>query len=99
MSLSTHVLDTMIGRPAAGLAVRLDDADVGVTDADGRLALPHAAVGVHRLAFNTGDYFSRRGITAFHPEVVVTFTIDDGRQHYHVPLLISPYSYTTYRGS
>ena len=108
MSLSTHVLDASIGRPAAGVGVRLDQrhgaewrpAGEGSTDADGRLKdLPAATAGDYRLVFATGDYFARRGIEAFHPEVAVAFRITDPAEHHHVPLLLSPYSYTTYRGS
>lgn len=108
MSLSTHVLDASIGRPAAGVAVRLEQRDgadwrelaVAATDADGRLKdLPAATGGDYRLVFGTGDYFAQRGIQAFHPEVAVAFRITDPAEHHHVPLLLSPYSYTTYRGS
>ncbi|MGH3656437.1 MAG: hydroxyisourate hydrolase [Micromonosporaceae bacterium] len=108
MSLSTHVLDASIGRPAAGVAVRLERRDgagwrelaAAATDADGRLGdLPAATAGDHRLVFGTGDYFAQRRIQAFHPEITVTFRITDPAEHHHVPLLLSPYSYTTYRGS
>lgn len=99
VSLSTHVLDMTTGRPAAGVRVRLDEVDAGTTDEDGRLLLPEVGTGRHRLAFSTGDYFDRHGKAAFHPEVLVTFTVDSPEQHYHVPLLVGPYSYTTYRGS
>ncbi|MQA26672.1 MAG: hydroxyisourate hydrolase [Micromonosporaceae bacterium] len=108
MSLSTHVLDASVGRPAAGVAVCLErrdggdwsPADEGRTDADGRLkGLSAGAAGDYRLLFGTGDYFAQRGVEAFHPEVVVAFRITDPAEHHHVPLLLSPYSYTTYRGS
>ncbi|MEU5992656.1 hydroxyisourate hydrolase [Spirillospora sp. NPDC047418] len=104
MSLSTHVLDAARGLPAAGVAVRLDrrEDDGGWTtlaeartDADGRIkewgAQP--GTGVHRLTFETA------GLSDFYPEVAVTFTIDDPDRHHHVPLLISPFAYSTYRGS
>ncbi|GGS54882.1 5-hydroxyisourate hydrolase [Planobispora rosea] len=108
MSLSTHVLDAALGRPAAGVAVRLESgsgadggavAAEGRTDADGRLSGWSPGAGVHRLVFGTGAYFAERGVTAFYPEVVITFTIDDPDEHYHVPLLLNPFAYSTYRGS
>ena len=101
--ITTHVLDTAAGHPAAGVAIRLlrDDAEVssGRTDGDGRwqaLAGPEATPGDYRLVFLVGDYFEG---ASFHPQVTVDFTVADPAQHYHVPLLVSPYSYTTYRGS
>ncbi|MEO3824972.1 hydroxyisourate hydrolase [Actinomadura sp. B10D3] len=104
MSLSTHVLDAAKGLPAEGVAVRLDRRDDGGgwttlaearTDADGRIrewGVPPRE-GVHRLTFDTA------GLSGFYPEVTVAFTIDDPGRHYHVPLLISPFAYSTYRGS
>lgn len=112
--LSTHVLDTRRGEPASGIAVRLERAGGGelgraVTDADGRITdfgVPALAAGIYRLVFETGPYLSASGDGAggngpepFFPEVVVTFTADGLRDRYHVPLLLSPYSYATYRGS
>ncbi|MBX6767063.1 MAG: hydroxyisourate hydrolase [Actinomadura rubrobrunea] len=110
MSVSTHVLDTTRGRPAAGVPVRLDryEGDTwrplaeAVTDGDGRWAAPPdagSADGTYRLRFGTGPYFAERGETCFYPEVCVIFTIADAGQHHHVPLLLSPYGYSTYRGS
>ncbi|MGW4639749.1 hydroxyisourate hydrolase [Sphaerisporangium sp. NPDC004334] len=107
MSLSTHVLDSSRGRPAEGVRVTLFQGDrvvgAGVTDGDGRLAdwLPEGEPGrgVHRLVFDTGSYFAVSGVAAFYPEVVVTFAIGDPDAHYHVPLLLSPFAYSTYRGS
>ncbi|MFC6085703.1 hydroxyisourate hydrolase [Sphaerisporangium aureirubrum] len=107
MSLSTHVLDAMLGRPAEGVAVRLErDGRVvgeGVTDGDGRLRdwLPDGepGAGVYRLVFGTGAYFAAAGVDAFYPEVVVTFAVADPTAHHHVPLLLSPFAYSTYRGS
>ncbi|GII06025.1 hydroxyisourate hydrolase [Planobispora takensis] len=113
MSLSTHVLDAALGRPAAGVAVRLESGPAGGgsddngeavvveghTDADGRLSGWSPGAGVHRLVFDTGSYFAERGVSAFYPEVVITFTIDNPDEHYHVPLLLSPFAYSTYRGS
>jgi 5-hydroxyisourate hydrolase len=96
MSLSTHVLDAATGRPATGVAVRLEHADGTVaearTDADGRITGWDPGCGVHRLVFETDDH-------AFFPEVAVTFRITDADAHHHVPLLLSPFAYTTYRGS
>jgi 5-hydroxyisourate hydrolase len=99
-TLSTHVLDTATGRPAAGIPVRLETRSGallgdGVTDADGRIAAlgPDVAEGDYVLRFATAAY-----VTGFYPEVVVVFTVADDR-HHHVPLLLSPYGYSTYRGS
>jgi 5-hydroxyisourate hydrolase len=113
MTVSTHVLDTADGRPAAGVAVTLEARDPaggwvrvggGVTDGDGRLAalVPAGrtlAAGAHRLRFDTGGWFGGRGLAGFYPEVTVVFEVADPAEHLHVPLLLSPYGYTTYRGS
>ena len=114
MTVSTHILDAVAGRPAAGVSVELclrdDDGrswrsvEAGVTDADGRIRFAAETVsGVYRLTFATGPYFADRAVVTFYPEVVITFstvTLDDASPgHYHVPLLLSPYSYSTYRGS
>jgi 5-hydroxyisourate hydrolase len=108
MSLSTHVLDATAGRPAAGVEVRLERRDAdgwtpvadGHTDADGRIKGWHPeTAGEYRLIFATGEHYARHGIEAFHPEVTVAFRITDPADHHHVPLLLGPYSYTTYRGS
>ncbi|MFC4059799.1 hydroxyisourate hydrolase [Planomonospora corallina] len=104
MSLSTHVLDAALGRPAHGVAVRLarEDGTVlaeGRTDADGRISGWAPGAGVHRLVFDTGAYFAARGTETFYPEVCVTFTVADPAEHHHVPLLLSPFAYSTYRGS
>jgi 5-hydroxyisourate hydrolase len=109
-TLSTHVLDATTGRPAAGVTVRLErrgpdgwsPAGAGQTDADGRLRLGSALgfePGVYRITFGTGAYFEARGTASFYPEVTVTFEIADLGAHYHVPLLLSPFAYSTYRGS
>lgn len=108
MGLSTHVLDTARGRPAPGIAVtvavRKGDTWVtvgsGVTDGDGRVASllgdePLEAA-VYRLTFATGAYL---GTDAFYPEAIVTCRIAEPGQHHHIPLLLSPFGYTTYRGS
>ena len=101
-TLSTHVLDTATGRPAAGMGVRLEDASggalaEGTTDADGRLRPlgGELAAGTYRVVFDTAG---RLGADAFYPEVVVTFRAE-ADEHYHVPLLLSPFGYSTYRGS
>ncbi|HEU5159959.1 MAG TPA: hydroxyisourate hydrolase [Streptosporangiaceae bacterium] len=108
MSLSTHVLDTARGLPAAKVAVRLDrylggrwqELAEAATDDDGRLGdLPAGEPGTYRLRFGTGPYFGARGVETFYPEVNVVFTVTDAGEHYHVPLLVNPYGYTTYRGS
>ena len=103
-TLSTHVLDTSLGRPAAGVRVVLEG-DGGqlaeaVTDSDGRAADLGGALapGTYGLRFDSGGYFGESGIEGFYPEVVVTFTIS-GAGHVHVPLLLSPFGYSTYRGS
>ncbi|MFD7153610.1 hydroxyisourate hydrolase [Kribbella sp. NPDC059898] len=102
-SLSTHVLDTALGRPAAGVPVELYRGDVleasGTTDADGRVALvPALGPGTYRLRFDVTTYAESTGQDIFFPEVSVTFTVADER-HYHVPLLLSPFAFSTYRGS
>ena len=110
--ITTHILDVSIGKPAAGVRVtlaRVQDGErspvgSGVTDADGRLknlvpSAPGPDAGVFELTFETGPYFTSRDIRAFYPRVTVTFEITDAKQHYHVPLLISPFGYSTYRGS
>ena len=105
MSVSTHVLDSVLGRPAAGIAVRLlaGDASVaeGVTDADGRCRLTEEATGagVHRLVFATGAWFAAQDRATFYPEVVLTFDVREPAEHHHVPLLLAPFAYSTYRGS
>ncbi|SIR81087.1 hydroxyisourate hydrolase [Williamsia sterculiae] len=104
--LSTHVLDAVRGAPVVGLTVTLQPSDgaapVAVdTDDDGRI--PDFGVtmtpGDHRLTFDTGEWFSANGIDGFYPEVVIVFTVRDPARHHHVPLLLSPYAYSTYRGS
>lgn len=110
--ISTHILDTWAGIPAAGVRVILERqlgekwtaAGEAHTDADGRVKelLPAKAPrerGTYRLHFATGEYFESRGVAAFHPSVTVEFEVHDETEHHHVPLLLGPYSYTTYRGS
>ena len=109
--ITTHVLDIAGGRPAAGVAVTLERAQAGgawrelaaaTTDDNGRtgdLAGGGLQTGQHRLTFVTGAYFAAQGIASFHPSVTVTFEIVDSTQHHHVPLLVAPFGYSTYRGS
>jgi 5-hydroxyisourate hydrolase len=105
VSVSTHVLDSVAGRPAAGISVRLlaggDLLAEGVTDRDGRCRLIEDATGVgtHRLVFATGPWFAEQGMDAFYPEVVLTFVVQEPAEHHHVPLLLAPFAYSTYRGS
>ena len=109
--ITTHVLDTALGRPAAGVRVRLERIGKGgapellgegVTDADGRLrelAQPTLVPGSYRLVFDTGAYFKAQETDGFYPQVTVEFEVRDASQHHHVPLLLSPFGYSTYRGS
>ena len=108
MSLSTHVLDATTGTPAAGITVTLERRAAtrwttvaeGQTDADGRIRqLGDPGAGVHRITFDTGGYFAGRGVATFYPEVTVAFDITDAAAHLHVPLLLSPFAFSTYRGS
>ena len=112
-AISTHVLDTARGCPAAGLRVTLEQRDAqgewrlvgeGTTDADGRIrtliaggAIP--VPGEYRLTFSTRDYFQTIGTAGFYPSVTVTIETVAGQANYHVPLLLSPFGYSTYRGS
>ncbi len=111
-AITTHVLDTSKGRPAAGVLVVLEQRTEGAyrelgrgeTDADGRLRtlLPAGealAGGVYRLTFHTEAYFAQSGVEGFYPEVSIAFVVRDPAQHYHVPLLLNPFGYSTYRGS
>ena len=114
--ISTHVLDTARGQPAAGVPMRLEQLDSdavaapartisnAVTDEDGRVrelapAGTALGAGTYRLTFDTRSYFAALGVQSFYPRVSVVFVIKDGSQHYHVPLLLSPFGYSTYRGS
>lgn len=108
MSLSTHVLDATSGTPAVGVSVRVetrhdDHWHAGAehrTDHDGRIDNFDAPkAGVHRIRFDTGAYFAAKGTETFYPEVAVTFEVTDAARHYHVPLLLSPFAFSTYRGS
>jgi 5-hydroxyisourate hydrolase len=102
--ISTHVLDAALGRPAAGVQIRLEGPDgvlaTTITDSDGRsgeLVAAPVSPGTYRLIFGTAAYFAATDQQGFYPEVSITFTVEEG--HYHVPLLLSPFAYTTYRGS
>jgi 5-hydroxyisourate hydrolase len=105
VSVSTHVLDSVTGRPAAAMTVALYAGDQrlaeGTTDADGRCRLVEGATaaGTHRLVFGTGDWFAAQGRETFYPEVVLSFAVREPAEHHHVPLLLAPFAYSTYRGS
>ncbi|MEP1093762.1 MAG: hydroxyisourate hydrolase [Cyclobacteriaceae bacterium] len=109
--ITTHVLDTAKGLPAEGIRISLqkpvdndwENIASGNTNSDGRVAnfLPTDQViqpGVYRILFETGAYFEKEGVAGFYPEVPVIFEIKD-TEHYHIPLLLSPFGYSTYRGS
>ncbi len=111
-AITTHILDVSKGCPARGVPVMLEQQTAtgweivgkGATDEDGRLRdLLNSEVilqtGNYRLTFDTGNYFSQQKIKSFYPQVTVAFAVRDAAQHYHVPLLLSPFSYSTYRGS
>jgi 5-hydroxyisourate hydrolase len=110
VTVSTHILDAMAGHPAAGVSVGLSmlasdeswlPVETASTDADGRLRFDAPTLaGVYRLTFATGPYFAARSVETFYPEVTITFRVaGDPPGRYHVPLLLSPYAYSTYRGS
>ncbi len=113
MGLSTHILDTTRGRPASGVAIALERrgsageysaAGGGTTNDDGRVAsllAPGEALeaGVYRLTFALAPYFERLGIEAFYPEASIVFEVRRPTEHHHVPLLLNPFGYATYRGS
>jgi 5-hydroxyisourate hydrolase len=109
-TVTIHVLDTSLGQPAAGVPVRLEYLTSGEpspvarasTDADGRvreLGPDDLLPGTYRVVFDTAAYFARSGRRTFYPEVAVSFLIDRADGHYHVPLVLSPFAYSTYRGS
>jgi len=112
--ITTHVLDTSRGCPAGGIVVALEIQNtvtgswkklaIGTTNSDGRIPdlLPENFAlqsGQYRLTFESGQYFRALGVQGFYPQVTVTFEIQDASQHFHVPLLLSPFGYSTYRGS
>ena len=109
-AITTHVLDTAQGHPAAGVLVRLERVagptgsvlGAGTTDDDGRvraLGPDRVSPGTYRLVFDTAGYFARTGQPCFFPEVSLSFVVADPDQHHHVPVLLSPFAYSTYRGS
>ncbi|HEX8265824.1 MAG TPA: hydroxyisourate hydrolase [Pyrinomonadaceae bacterium] len=111
-AITTHILDVSKGCPARGVSVTLERQSStgweiigkGVTDEDGRLRdlLDSEAIlqiGNYRLTFDTENYFAQQQIEGFYPQVTVAFAVRDAAQHYHVPLLLSPFGYSTYRGS
>ncbi len=110
--ITTHVLDTSRGRPADGVPVTLEVEAAGgwkligkgSTNGDGRITdlVPKGtacAAGVYRLIFDTAKYFATQNVECFYPQITVVFRIDNADQHYHVPLLLNPFGYSTYRGS
>ena len=111
--ITTHVLDTALGKPAEGIRIALEvqgagekwkELAQGTTNGDGRigdLLPPHIKVerGIYRMVFETASYFRSSGVNGFYPRVEVIFEIRDPAAHYHIPLLLSPYGYSTYRGS
>ena len=111
--ISTHILDLVQGKPAANVSVRLEKQNssgdwrsltASRTDEDGRCAelLPENeefTAGIYRLIFNTGNYFDLHNIVTLYPVVEVTFQVQEGESHFHIPLLLSPHGYTTYRGT
>ena len=110
MGITTHVLDTSVGGPAAGVRVFLEmrrgdaweSVGEGTTDDDGRVRdlLPNGAgPAIYRIRFDTAAYFEARGVKGFYPEVAIQFEVTDAGEHHHVPLLLSPFGYSTYRGS
>jgi 5-hydroxyisourate hydrolase len=110
-AITCHVLDTSLGQPVAGLSVSLALLEAGefkamgqgITDQDGRVKqlLGDAALslGVYRLSFETGAHYRRAGRDSFYERIEIQFHVANASQHYHVPLLLSPYGYSTYRGS
>lgn len=107
--ISTHILDTHLGRPAANVVVQLLDESGSIlatatTNTDGRITadafgLSEIQAGNYSLDFAVADYFKSLYISTFFPKAVIHFTVEDANQHYHIPLLISAFSYSTYRGS
>lgn len=111
MGISTHILDTTRGKPAAGVTVALEHhaADgswrrvgEGVTNEDGRVkplldVIP--GTGTYRIRFEVGSYFKDLGLEAFYPVVTIDFAVRSVKEHYHVPLLLNPFGFSTYRGS
>ncbi len=113
--ITTHVLDVSRGKPAAGITVALEQLELtgtvgawqlvgeGETNSDGRitdlLTPGEMQAGRYRLTFATAEYFQTQSVSAFYPQVTIEFIVDNLQEHYHVPLLLSPFGYSTYRGS
>ncbi len=105
--ISTHVLDTSAGRPGIGIIVVLESlagqgwqrTQTGQTDSDGRCPLGEAAAGTYRLTFGVGKYYRELGQQTLYPEVSIVFTVAAAEAKYHIPLLLNPFGYTTYRGT
>lgn len=110
--ITSHVLDTALGQPAAGIAIQLTFVDgdrqtlvgKGTTDADGRVSegliqVSQFQPGTYRIQFDVEAYFAASNTQCFYPDVTITFKVSPGQSHYHIPLLVSPFGYTTYRGS
>jgi 5-hydroxyisourate hydrolase len=107
-TISTHVLDTSLGRPAGGIKVTLErDGQIigsGITDDDGRVKDlmregAQLGFGIHKLVFEVGRYLTSSGREAFYERIAIEFVVSSDADHYHVPLLLSPFGYSTYRGS
>ncbi len=111
--ITSHVLDVSLGKPATNLSCRCEKWNAqtsppqwekvgeGVTNEDGRVETLHSSElvpGLYRIEFLTGSYFENRKISTFYPSVTVGFEVVNAKEHYHVPLLLSPYGYSTYRG-
>ncbi|WP_312157949.1 hydroxyisourate hydrolase [Acinetobacter variabilis] len=105
--ISTHILDTHLGKPAAHVLIKLFDEEGALlgkafTNTDGRVTdfgLTDFEEGKYSLEFATSDYFEGLGLETFFPKAVIHFQVKDASQHFHIPLLISPFAYSTYRGS
>tara|TARA_B100001093_G_C26314773_1_gene795100 strand:- start:249 stop:593 length:345 start_codon:yes stop_codon:yes gene_type:complete len=110
--ITTHILDTSLGRPASGVTVMLErqtakgewtQLGAGETDADGRnkslMTDQSLTEGLYRISFETGPYFDSQSVDGFYPSVSIVFKVVDPNEHYHVPLLLNPYGFSTYRGS
>lgn len=105
--VTAHVLDASRGAPAAGITISLQHSNGteiarAVTDNDGRvpeLGPETLESGIYRITFGAGDYFASQNVETFYPSITIDFKVDARQKHYHVPLLLSPFAYSTYRGS